>query len=223
MSDAISLPVDGRPRRLTSRGINAREKILDATIKCIVRSGFTATTIEHVMAEAGLSRGSVLHQFPNRVALMVATAERAMRRVMDAAGEMAAAIEDPFERLSDYARISWETHAAPEGLALTDILLAARWDAELIAGLQPVASQVEQEIHDEFIKLASDAGFEDAEALVPHGWLLIASVRGLIIEHSLGYERPMILAAIDRMMERHRRFCANLAARNREGNKNSQI
>lgn len=89
------------------------------------------------MAEAGLSRGSVLHQFPNRVALMVATAERAMRRVMDSAGVMAAAIEDPFERLSDYARISWETHSAPEGLALTDILLAARWDAELIAGLQP--------------------------------------------------------------------------------------
>ncbi|KQZ65013.1 hypothetical protein ASD67_11500 [Sphingopyxis sp. Root1497] len=223
MADAPSFSVDSRARRLTQRGVDAREKILDATIKCIVRSGVTATTIEHVMAEAQLSRGSVLHQFPNRVALMVATAERAMRRVMDSAGVMAAEIEDPFERLSDYARISWETHSAPEGLALTDILLAARWDAELIAGLQPVASQVEQEIHDEFIKLASEAGFDDAEVLVPHGWLLIASVRGLIIEHSLGYERPMIIAAIDRMMERHRRFCINLAARDREENKNSQI
>ena len=217
MTDALSLPLDGRARRLTRRGVDAREKILDATIKCIVRAGFTATTIEHVMAEAGLSRGSVLHQFPNRIALMVAAAERAMRRVMDSARMMAEAIDDPFERLSDYARISWETHSQPEGLALTDILLAARWDSELIAGLQPVASQVEQEIHDEFIKLASEAGFDDAEALVPHGWLLIASVRGLIIEHSLGYERPMIVAAIDRMMERHRRFCVNLAARNRDG------
>lgn len=217
MSDALSLPLDGRARRLTRRGVDAREKILDATIKCIVRAGFTATTIEHVMVEAGLSRGSVLHQFPNRIALMAATAERAMRRVMDSAGVMAAAIDDPFERLSDYARISWEAHSQPEGLALTDILLAARWDSELIAGLQPVASQVEQEIHDEFIKLASEAGFDDAEALVPHGWLLIASVRGLIIEHSLGYERPMIVAAIDRMKERHRRFCVNLAARNRDG------
>ena len=217
MNNNLSLPVDSRARRLTARGAEARERILDATIRCIVRSGFTATTIEHVMAEAGLSRGSVLHQFPNRVALMIATAERAMRRVMDSARVMAEAIEDPFERLSDYGRISWESHSAPEGLALTDILLAARWDAELIAGLQPVASQVEQEIHDEFIKLASEAGFDDAEALVPHGWLLIASVRGLIIEHSLGYERPMIVAAIDRMMERHRRFCVNLAARNRDG------
>jgi len=201
---------------MTRRGIDTREKILDATIKCIVRAGFTATTIEHVMAEAALSRGSVLHQFPNRVALMVATAERAMRGVMDAARSMAEAIEDPFERLSDYARISWETHSQPEGLALTDILLAARWDRELLDGLQPVTSRVEQEIHDEFIKLAREAGFADAEALVPHGWLLIASVRGLIIENSVNQSRPMIIAAIERMKERHRRFCANLAARGRE-------
>jgi len=223
MTDAISLPVDSRARRLTRRGADAREKILDATIKCIVRSGFTATTIEHVMAEAGLSRGSVLHQFPNRVTLMVATAERAMRRVMNSARGMAEAIEDPFERVADYARISWETHAQPEGLALTDILLAARWDPELTAGLQPVAAQVEQDIHDEFIKLATDAGFADAEALVPHGWLLIASVRGLIIEHSINPSRPMILAAIDRMMERHRRFCDNFAAKDAEARKNGQI
>lgn len=214
MTEAISLPVDSRARRLTRRGADAREKILDATIKCIVRAGFTATTIEHVMAEAALSRGSVLHQFPNRVTLMVAAAERAMHRVMDAAREMSGAIDDPFERLADYARISWEAHSLPEGLALTDILLAARWDAELTAGLQPVAAQVEQDIHDEFIKLASEAGFADAEALIPHGWLLIASVRGLIIEHSINPSRPMILAAIDRMMERHRRFCDNFAARN---------
>lgn len=213
MNDAISASVIHRPRRLTKRGVDARNKILDATIKCIVQTGFTATTIEHVMVEAGLSRGSVLHQFPNRVTLMVATAERAMRRVMDAARAMAEAIDDPFERLCDYARISWETHSTPEGLALTDILLAARWDRELLDGLQQVTSSVEQEIHDEFIKLASDAGFTDAEALVPHGWLLIASVRGLIIEHSVNQSRPMIIAAIERMKERHRRFCANLAAR----------
>lgn len=198
---------------MTRRGIDTREKILDATIKCIVRAGFTATTIEHVMVEAGLSRGSVLHQFPNRVALMVAAAELAMRRVMDSARTMAEAVDDPFERLSDYARISWEAHSLPEGLALTDILLAARWDRELLDGLQPITSRVEQEIHDEFIKLASEAGFSDAEALVPHGWLLIASVRGLIIEHSVNQSRPMIIAAIERMKERHRRFCANLAAR----------
>lgn len=213
MTDATIPAAASHSRQMTRRGIDARDRILDATIKCIVRDGFTATTIAQVMTETGLSRGSVLHQFPNRIALMVATAERAMRCVMDSARDMAQAIDDPFERLSDYARIAWQTHSQPEGLALTDILLAGRWDRELLDELQPVTSKVEQEIHDEFIRLASDAGFTDPEALVPHGWLLIASVRGLIIENSVNQSRPMILAAIERMKERHRRFCTNLAAR----------
>lgn len=200
-------------RQLTPKGAEVRERILDATIACIVRDGFTATTIAHVMTETGLSRGSVLHQFPNRNALMVAAAERAMDCVMESARALAEAIDDPYERLLDYARISWLTHSQPEGLALTDILLAARWDRELLDELQSVTSRVEQEIHDEFIKLASDAGFSDPELLVPHGWLLVASVRGLIIENSLNPSRPMIQSAIARMMERHRRFCANLTGR----------
>ena len=58
--------------------------------------------------------------------------------------------------------------------------------------------------------------FSSAAAVVVFGWLLIASVRGLIIEHSINPSRPMILAAIDRMMERHRRFCDNFAARDAE-------
>mgnify|MGYP003383265061 CR=1 FL=1 len=212
MSEVVTAPVTARSRRLTKRGVDAREKILNATIKCIVRAGFTATTIEHVMAEAGLSRGSVLHQFPNRVALMVATAERAMLGVIEASHSMAMAIDDPLERLSDFARITWEALSRPEGLAMTDILLAARWDKELLDGLQPVATMVEQEIHHEFITLAREAGLTDTEALVPHGWLLIASVRGLIIEHGVNQSRPMIIAAIERMKEQHRRFCASLAA-----------
>lgn len=217
MSRTVPAPTTGQPRRLTKRGVNAREKILDATIRCIVRAGFTGTTVEHVMAEAQLSRGSVLYQFPNRVTLMAATAELAMRRVMDAARKLAEEHKDPFERLSDYARISWEAHSLPEGLALTDILLAARWDRELLEALQPITSDVEQEIQEEFIRLAREAGFADPEAMVPHGWLLVASVRGLIIEHSINQSRPMIAGAIEGLNERHRRFCAGLASREDAG------
>ncbi|MGJ3627383.1 TetR/AcrR family transcriptional regulator [Sphingomonas sp. MMS24-JH45] len=111
-------------RRLTEKGLATRNRILDATVACIVRSGFAATTIETVMAEAGLSRGSAPHQFPTRLDLAVATAERSMRRVMEAARERAEAIPDRFERLAGYAQIGWEMHSLPDGLALTDILQA---------------------------------------------------------------------------------------------------
>jgi AcrR family transcriptional regulator len=174
-------------RRLTDKGAATRERILAATVERIVESGFAAMTIESVMAKAGLSRGSVLHQFPTRLDLAIATAQRTMRAVMDAARERANAIDDPFERLAGYAQIVWDTHSTPEGLALTDILNAARWDTELLAAIQPVAAQVESEI--------------------ARGWLLVSSARGLIIEHRLGSNRHVINAAIEEMKLSHRRYC----------------
>lgn len=210
MSVALSPSPRIRPRKLTRRGADARSKIINAMIACIVRSGFAATTVEHVMAEAGLSRGSVLHQFPTRLELVVACADYAMREMMDAGRAYGEAIADPYERLVKYADNLWANHSHPNGLVVTDILLATRWDAELAAALLPVTSDIELQIQDEFLKLARDAGLADPHAFVPYGWLLLASVRGLLIEHKLNPKRPMILEAIEVMKVEHRRLCERL-------------
>lgn len=206
----LEQPARLRPRKLTRRGADVRNRILGAMITCIVRSGFDATTVEHVMAEAGLSRGSVLHQFPTRLELTVATAEAAMRVVMADTEERAAAVADPFERLLHYPTIMWETHTDSHALALTDILLAARWNTELAQALLPVTSAIELQVSDEFLSLASAAGLPDPAAYVPHGWLLLASTRGLIIEYKLDPSRPMILEAIAMMKAEHQRLCERL-------------
>lgn len=209
----LEQPARLRPRKLTRRGADVRNRILGAMITCIVRSGFDATTVEHVMAEAGLSRGSVLHQFPTRLELTVATAEAAMRVVMADTEERAAAVADPFERLLHYPTIMWETHTDSHALALTDILLAARWNTELAQALLPVTSAIELQVSDEFLRLASGAGLPDPAAYVPHGWLLLASTRGLIIEYKLDPTRPMILEAIEMMKVEHQRLCERLRSK----------
>ena len=199
-----------RDRRLTRRGADTREKILQATVACIVRSGFSAMTFENVMAEAGISRGSVLHQFPNRVALTIATMARSMEVVVSEARRMSALIHDPFTRLADYAQIVWDTHSLPEGLALTEILQAARWDEELAAGIRPFTQKSEDEVAVELAQLARAAGFPYPQVMVARGWLLVASARGLIIESRLGYERPMIAEAVEEMKRSHRRYCESV-------------
>ncbi len=205
-SRPTSLPVP-RDRKLTRRGADTREKILQATVACIVRSGFAAMTVENVMHEAGISRGSVLHQFPNRVALAIATVARSMQVVMAEARVQAGKIADPFSRLADYPQVVWDTHSLPEGLALTEILQAARWDMELAAGIRPITQRAEDEVALELVALARAAGFPDPQLMVARGWLLVASARGLIIESRLGYERPIIAQAVEEMKQSHRRFC----------------
>lgn len=212
MTDLIEPAARLRPRKLTRRGIDARDRIVRAMIACIVRAGFEATTIEHVMAEAGLSRGSLLHQFPTRLELTVATAEHAMRTVMADADQRVREIPSPLERLVQYPAVMWETQTSDAGLALTDILLAARWDKALAEALLPVTSEIELQVSDELLALAQNAGLPDPSAYVPHGWLLLASTRGLIIEYKLDPSRPMILTAMKALHDDHRLLCERLLA-----------
>ena len=212
--DAVQLiPLREGTRRLTRRGVDAREKILAAMVRCIGRYGYAGTTVEHVMAETGLSRGSVLHQFRNRIELTVATAEHLMQFALIDTRRRSDAIVDPFEHVASYAQIMWETQSQPEGVALIDILLATRWDEDLAAAIRPITDWAEGEVTNELLRLASNAGFPDPAAFVPHGWLLLASVRGLVIEFSFSRSRPMILAAAETMKQQHRALCQALAGR----------
>mgnify|MGYP002651686142 CR=1 FL=1 len=196
-----------RPRKLTRRGADTRARILEATVRVIVSSGFAAMTIERVMAESGISRGSVLHQFPNRLALAVATAERTLEVVIELARKAAAAKPDPFERMASHAEVMWQAHSSPEGLALNEIVTAAGWDRELAEGIRPIIEDVEADIRVQFLDMAREAGLPDPEAFVARGWWLVASVRGLVIEHRLLQPRPMIDAALEEMKASHRRYC----------------
>lgn len=205
------LPLREGTRRLTRRGIDARHKIVTGMVACIGRLGFAATTVEHVMAETGLSRGSILHQFRNRMELAVATAEYTMEFAIAETRKRATAIADPLERIADYPRIMWETQSQIEGVALTDILLATRWDKELATAIQPITQRIESEVDSELTRLASQAGFSDPAGFVPHGWLLLASIRGLVVEMSFSRSRPLILAAAETLQREHRALCARLA------------
>ncbi len=210
LADPASDAPVARPRKLTRRGADTREKILDATVCVIVSSGFAAMTIERVMAESGISRGSVLHQFPNRLALAVATAERTLEVVIDLARAKAGRWPDPFERLANHAEVVWQAHSSPEGLALNEIVMAAGWDRELAEGIRPIIEEVEADIRVQFVDMAREAGLPDPEAFVARGWWLVSSVRGLVIEHRLLQSRPMIDAAIEEMKASHRRYCEAL-------------
>lgn len=212
MTDVMEPAAPTRLRKLTRRGIVARDRIVRAMIACIVRAGFEATTVEHVMAEAGLSRGSLLHQFPTRLELTVATAEHAMRTVMADAHQRVQAIATPLERLVQYPGVMWETQIGDCGLALTDILLAARWDKQLATAMLPVTSRIELQVSAELLELAQNAGLPDPAAYVPHGWLLLASTRGLLIEYKLDPSRPIILDAMQALQDEHRLLCERLLA-----------
>jgi AcrR family transcriptional regulator len=58
-----------------------RQQIIDAARRCFVRRGFHATSMQDVIAEAGLSIGAVYRYFPSKNDLIVAIAEQVVAEV----------------------------------------------------------------------------------------------------------------------------------------------
>jgi len=62
------------PKQDRSRA--TRQRLLEATIACLVRDGWSGTTVSVVAEEAGISRGAAQHHFPTREGLILAALER---------------------------------------------------------------------------------------------------------------------------------------------------
>ena len=212
VQDQVESSESGAPRRRNRRGEVTRAAILDAAIACLDRLGYAATSVEEVMRESGLGRGSVLNQFPTRVDLMVAVADQAMRLMIDHSRAALDAIADPRERLLRNADIGWATHNLPAAMALTEILLASRREQALAAALRPVAEAAERDIDRMHVALARHAGIDDVAAFLIHGRLLNSSLRGLTIELMFNPDRAPIQRAIELLKRDHADFCAGLMA-----------
>jgi AcrR family transcriptional regulator len=91
------LPRPGLGRRETAE--RRRASILDAALVVIARSGFAATTLRDVAAEASVAHGLLRHYFGSREALLAAAFDRAATGQIEALDE---ALDDPVVALLDY-------------------------------------------------------------------------------------------------------------------------
>ena len=91
-----------------SRATPVRERILDAAHDLVLAHGFSATTVDAVLAAADASKGAFFHHFPSKRALGHALVERyaagdraVLERFM---GTAEASTDDPAEQLVEFVR-----------------------------------------------------------------------------------------------------------------------
>jgi AcrR family transcriptional regulator len=208
--DAPSLNTLKSQRLVNRRGIARRSELLKAAVGCLARLGYAATTIEAVMAAAGASRGSVLHQFPTRLDLMEAAADSAMHVMLGDFQRRLDCVECPKARLMRTPDIAWEVQNETPAFAVSEILLAARWDRALAERLRPVVDRVEGELDGYFMEVARQAGMARPADIVVPTRLMISSLRGLTIELMFDGLRPTILDALEILKSNHIRLMETL-------------
>jgi len=135
-----------RPARPPEKGITlqatkaaqTRGRLLDATIRCLVKFGYANTTTPRVAEEAGLSRGAMMHHFENGMALLQATIvelhEKRLRAFRRAA-------ENPNREVTDLVETYWKQLQKPAFIAFHELAVAARTDAELARILGPLQDE----------------------------------------------------------------------------------
>ena len=77
------------PRVSESHLAARREQILDAARVCFLRNGFHATSMQDVIAQAGLSVGAVYRYFPSKAEIVEAIAEQYSTQVFAAFAALA--------------------------------------------------------------------------------------------------------------------------------------
>ena len=196
----------GRKRR-TRKGEETRRLLVTSAVECLTEQGYAATSVESVMAKAGVSRGSVLNQFPTRLDLMSAASEAAMRAMIADTRTRFEGVDSPVTKMRRLCDMFWQTQNIPEAAAVTEVLLAARWDADLAKRLRHIAVEIEVEIDADVQRIAQAAGIKDVEACIVHARMLILSLRGITLELMFDPQRDVIHSALAELRAMHAAFC----------------
>jgi len=138
----------------------ARERLLDAAARCIIRDGLTSTGIAGVASEAGVSRPTVYRYFQDRHALVQATLLRAARSL---GGRLA----EHLRSFPSAARKAVEAELYVCGEVPRDPLLREVWNSTLLDAemLADVTGETTLALAREALAgLEEAAGWGDAEA-----------------------------------------------------------
>jgi AcrR family transcriptional regulator len=119
-------------RRTQEERSNAtRERLLDATIECLIELGYGGTTTSEIVRRAGVSRGAQVHHYPTKAELVNgAVAHLAKKREQEVREEFAR-IDPKGDRVSEAIDLLWSGYAGPLFTAVFELIAAARTDPEL--------------------------------------------------------------------------------------------
>ncbi len=162
-------------RSQVERSASTQALLIAAAVASLVEKGWAATTAVEVCRRTGLTRGALVHHYPNLSGLLAA----ALQSVYDA---MVAEIEREPASVADAIEITWTCVSDPRFKAVIEAWLAAANDDELRRELGPVIAR--------FSKLVDPAGVpNEAFYLTAREALLgLALGRALARDASLPHE-----------------------------------
>jgi AcrR family transcriptional regulator len=167
-----------KQRRTQEERSNAtRERLLDATVDCLIDYGYAGTTVARIAERAGVTRGAQVHHYPTKADLVLA----ALRHLAEKQVQQSVAELSRLQRSNDVVNATldmlWRVHRGPLFAAIVELWVAARTDpglAKYVGELEPIVTLA--------IPEDSSAASYLAQPAVRHAvYLAMDVMRGLVI------------------------------------------
>ena len=124
-----------------------RQRLLEATVDCLVEHGWSGTSTTLVSQRAGVSRGAQLHHFPTKDDLVLAAVEHLTERRGEELREAARDLPRGKRRTRAVLEMFADHFTSPVFTAALELWVAARTDEALHAAVVPLEQRVGREAH----------------------------------------------------------------------------
>jgi AcrR family transcriptional regulator len=178
-------------RKNVERSAATRKQILEATVQCLNTSGYGAVTNIRVADLAGVSRGAMMHHFPTRQALIIATIEYAYENLNQYRAEEVAKVPAGLDRYRSIMDLSFITQRMPAGMALNEIRIGSRSDPEIRDAVTPMMSSISEDYVRMVSRIAREAGLKPTRELHGLTGTVAMATRALAI-NTFTYPSPRV-------------------------------
>ncbi|MDF2446523.1 MAG: transcriptional regulator [Moraxellaceae bacterium] len=199
MADTTDATAKPSRRTQAERSEAMRERLVDATLKCLVSEGYSGTTVSRIVAVAQVSRGAPVHHFPTKAALIEAAAEKLVRHFYIELGRIMLSLEASDDRLQKLIMVAWRNlMATPETTALLELLVASRHEPELAAVMRTLWAACYRTTQTAATHYLEPVGADDnvSDFMILTQWLL----RGMAEDYQLTGHEPASRAFFDRYL-----------------------
>ncbi|MCD0449175.1 TetR/AcrR family transcriptional regulator [Actinocorallia sp. API 0066] len=124
-----------------------RQRLLDATVACLVEYGWSGTSTVLVSERAGVSRGAQLHHFPTKNDLVLAAVEHLWETRGAAHRTAFADLPDGPDRIRHVVHLLGEHFSGDLYAAALELWVAARGDAALHAAVVRLEQRIGSTAH----------------------------------------------------------------------------
>lgn len=140
-------------RREQERSRVTRQRLMEATVECLVEYGWSGTTTTVVAERAGVSRGAQLHHYPTRAELVVAAVQHVGRARFEELVAAADALPLGPRRTETVLTMIAGLYTGPLFKAALELWVAARTDPQLHAVAAPLEGEIGRETHRVAVRL----------------------------------------------------------------------